>query len=58
MMKDEEPPKEVDKLYQYFDPKCEIAFQMFWKQTSDNFVSDDICIWVNLWKKDLCACVW
>lgn len=29
MMKDEEPPKEVDKLYQYFDPKCEIAFQMF-----------------------------
>lgn len=44
MMKDEEPPKEVDKLYQYFDPKCEIAFQMFWKQTSDNFVSDDFCI--------------
>lgn len=44
MMKDEEPPKEVDKLYQYFDPKCEIAFQMFWKQTSENFVSDDICI--------------
>lgn len=36
MMKDEEPPKEVDKLYQYFDPKCEIAFQMFWKQTYDN----------------------
>lgn len=29
MMKDEEPPKEVDKLYQYFEPKCEIAFQMF-----------------------------
>lgn len=44
MMKDEEPPKEVDKLYQYFEPKCEIAFQMFWKQTYDNFVSDDICI--------------
>lgn len=36
MMKDEEPPKEVDKLYQCFDPKCEIAFQMFWKQTYDN----------------------
>lgn len=36
MMKDEEPPKEVDKLYEYFDPKCEIAFQMLWKQTYDN----------------------
>lgn len=36
MMKDEEPPKEVYKLYQYIDPICKTAFQMIWKETYDH----------------------
>lgn len=28
MMKDEEPPKEVYKLYHYINPICKTAFQM------------------------------